>query len=156
MVFLHVMVVVVFIEGVPESNDVGIAELDVHLAVEVFFPEVLEGEMGDVGGEEFDLVVVLGLVVGVEEDAVDLESVNDGFGEEEFGEFEVVDEEFVGFVVEGEVEVDEFVERKVLETRAAGDENVGHFGVGDEGAIVFERGSAAELGVDEVELILKE
>jgi hypothetical protein len=138
-VFLHVMVVVVvIIEGVPESNDVGIAEFDVHLAVEVFFPEVLEGEMGDVCGEEFDLVMVLGLVVCVKEDAIDLESVNDGFGEEEFGEFEVVDEEFIGFVVESEVEVDEFVEREVLETGAAGDKNVGYFGVGDEGAIVFE------------------
>lgn len=106
--------------------------------------------MFDVGGEKFDFLVVLGFVVCVEEDSVDWDCEDNGFGEEEFGDFEVVDEELIGFVVEGEIEVGHFVEREVLEATAAGDDDICDLGAGDEGPVVFVRGSAPKLRINQV------
>jgi hypothetical protein len=144
------------IKRIPKPDDLGVTELDIHLAVEIFFSEVFKSELRDVCGEEFEFLMILGFVVSVEEDAVDLKGVNYRFGEEEFGDFEVVDKEFVGLVVKGEVKVSHLVEGQILKTAATGYYNITHFRTGHKGSVIFVRWNTAQLRVDKVELILKQ
>jgi hypothetical protein len=50
--------------------------------------------------------------------------VDYGFGRTEFGDLEVVDEEFVVLVIEGEVEIHQFVHVQVLQARVVRDDDV--------------------------------
>jgi hypothetical protein len=143
--FLALLVLETFELGQPEGDREG--------TVELFGPFVLHREVVYASFEQFPylLGVFAGVVVGGHVDLGHNDLVDNGLGGEQFGYFEVVDEQLVALVVEGEVKVDQLVDVQVLQPRQVGQRDVGNPVDGHEGTVVV-----GHLGEEQVDLVLEQ
>jgi hypothetical protein len=99
-----------------EAGDLGDTEVKGHVAIELLGPSVDHLKVADGGLEElpdvlrvFLCVIVCSHVYLRYEDLIE-----DRLWRKQFGDFEVVDKELVTLIIEGEIEVDQFVDIEIL------------------------------------------
>ena len=64
---------------VPIPDDTGISQLNIHLTVEILFPQIFIAKMTDISREQFQFVIVLSLVVCIQQNPVNFQCINDRF-----------------------------------------------------------------------------
>lgn len=106
--------------------------------IELFIPSKLHVEIMQTSLEQLPDIfgIFLGVVISSHMYFWDYHLVNYRLWREQLGDLEVMDEEFVALVVEGEVEVDQFVNVEVLKSGVVRNVDATDFVEGDKGSIV--------------------
>lgn len=76
--------------------------------------------------------------------------IHDGFGRTQFSNFEIMYKKLIVLIVEGEIEVDKFIDIQVLKTRIVSNDDIGNMIDGEKRAII-----SFNLGKEQINLVLK-
>jgi hypothetical protein len=102
-----------------ETRDLSLPHIDFKRTIQIFSPEINHRKLVDFSSEQLPniMIILIGIIISSDSNLGYLNFVKNGLGRQQLGNFKIMNEQLIIFIIEGKIEISQFVQVKILQSR---------------------------------------